>query len=154
MTANQEPLDLAKCMEIGQTCACYKVRKAARAITQLYDEALRPSGIRATQFSLLMATKVMGPVNVMKLAKATVMDRTTLSRNLKLLQKRGMVTIKPGEDQRLREIALTAQGEKALQQALPLWQEAQDRVAAGLGKEKTENLLNDLAALIYQVCKG
>ena len=85
-----------------------KVRKAARAVTKLYEEVLRPIGLRATQFSLLMATRVMGPVTVVKLAQVTVMDRTTLTRNLQILEKRGLIAIKPGEDRREREINLTA----------------------------------------------
>ena len=103
-----KPLEIAKCKEIGRTCACFKVRKAARAITKLYEEVLRPSGLRATQFSLLMATRVMGPVTVLNLSQVTVMDRTTLTRNLQILKKRGLITIKPGEDRREREINLTA----------------------------------------------
>ena len=80
-----------------RTCACYKVRKAARAVTKLYEEVLRPVGLRATQFSLLMATRVLGPVTVVKLAQVMVMDRTTLTRNLQILEKRGLITIKPGK---------------------------------------------------------
>jgi len=141
-------LDITKCREIGRTCACYKVRKAARAVTKLYEEVLRPIGLRATQFSLLMATRVMGPVTVVKLAKVTVMDRTTLTRNLQILEKRGLITIKPGEDRREREVNLTAVGMEVLTKAVPLWEEAQDRVQKGLGEERLHNLLGDLSEMI------
>lgn len=141
-------LDLAKCKEIGRTCACYQVRKAARAVTKLYEEVLRSIGLRATQFSLLMATRVMGPVTVVKLAQVTVMDRTTLTRNLQILEKRGLIEIKPGEDRREREVALTASGMEVLTKAVPLWEEAQERVKKALGEEKLGNLMSGLSEMI------
>jgi DNA-binding MarR family transcriptional regulator len=143
-----KPLEIAECQEIGRTCACFKVRKAARAITNLYEEALRPSGLRATQFSLLMATRVMCPVTVVKLAQVMVMDRTTLTRNLEILEKRGLITIKPGEDRREKEINLTAVGMEVLAKAIPLWAEAQERVKKGLGEERLQNLLGDLSEMV------
>ena len=141
------PLETAECKEIGRTCACFKVRKAARAITKLYEEMLRPSGLRATQFSLLMATRVMGPVTVVKLAEIMVMDRTTLTRNLQILEKRRLITIKRGEDRREREVTLTAAGMEVLTKAVPLWEEAQNRVEEGLGEERLQNLLGDLSEM-------
>lgn len=141
-------LELAKCKKIGRTCACFKVRKAARAVTKLYEEVLRPIGLRATQFSLLMATRVMGPVTVVKLAQVTVMDRTTLTRNLQVLEKRGLITINPGEDRRVREVALTSSGMEVLVKAVPLWEEAQGRIKQGLGEEKMHNLLDNLSEMI------
>ena len=142
------PLEIAECKEIGRTCACFKVRKAARAITKLYEEVLRPSGLRATQFSMLMVTRVMGPVTVVKLAQVMVMDRTTLTRNLQILEKRGLIMIKPGEDRREREVNLTAEGMEVLTKAIPLWEEAQERVQKGLGEERLHNLLGDLSDMI------
>ena len=143
-----KPLEIAECKEIGRTCACFKVRKAARAITKLYEEVLRPSGLRATQFSLLMATRVMGPVTVLNLAQVTVMDRTTLTRNLQILEKRGLITIKPGEDRREREVNLTDEGMEVLTKAIPLWEEAQERIRKGMGEERLQNLLDDLSEMI------
>ena len=143
-----KPLEIAQCKEIGRTCACFNVRKAARAITKLYEEVLRPSGLRATQFSLLMTTRVMGPVTVVKLAQVTVMDRTTLTRNLQILEKRGLITIKPGEGRREREVSLTAAGLEVLTEAVPLWEEAQKRVKKGLGAERLHNLMSDLSKMI------
>jgi DNA-binding MarR family transcriptional regulator len=141
------PLETAKCREIGQTCACFNVRKAARAITKLYEEVLQPSGLRATQFSLLMATRVMGPVTVVKLAQVMVMDRTTLTRNLQILETRGLITIRPGEDRREREVTLTAAGMEVLTKTVPLWEKAQNRVEEGLGEERLQNLLGDLSEM-------
>ena len=141
-------LEIAECKEIGRTCACFKVRKAARAITKLYEEVLRPSGLRATQFSLLMATRVMGPVTVVKLARVMVMDRTTLTRNLEVLENRGLISIKSGEDRREREVNMTDVGMEVLTKAIPLWEEAQERVRKGLGEERLQNLLGDLSEMI------
>jgi DNA-binding MarR family transcriptional regulator len=143
--------EMALCTEIGRTCACFKVRKAARAITKLYEEVLRPSGLHSTQFSLLMAARVMGPVTVVNLAKVTVMDRTTLTRNLQILERLRLITIKPGEDRREREVNLTAAGMEALAKAVPLWKEAQDRVKKALGEEKMGDLMDGLSEMISRL---
>jgi len=143
-----ELLEMSRCRDIGRACACFKVRKAARTITRIYEEVLRPIGLRSTQFSLLMATRILGPVTVVKLAQITVMDRTTLTRNLQILEKRRLIEIKPGEDRREREVTLTALGMEVLAKAVPLWEEAQDRVRQGLGEEKMRNLMDDLSEMI------
>jgi DNA-binding MarR family transcriptional regulator len=145
---NFKPLTMAKCKEISKTCACFKVRKAARAITNLYDEAFRPIGLRATQCALLVATRILAPVTVVNLAQALVMDRTTLTRNLKVLEKRNLIEIKPGEDRRERQVNLTATGMEVLAKAIPLWEAAQERVRQGLGEEKMHNLLDNLSEMI------
>ncbi len=74
-------------------CTCFNLRKAARAVTQTYDKALKPSGLRATQFSLLRMVAKLGPVGIKDLAKALVIERTTLGRNLKVLSDRGLLEI-------------------------------------------------------------
>ena len=100
MSIKPKSLDKASCLEMGRTCLCFNIRKAARAVTHLYDKFLRPAGRRATQFALLMAAKINGPVTLTRPAKITVMDRTTLTRNLVVLEKRGFITIEAGEDRR------------------------------------------------------
>jgi DNA-binding MarR family transcriptional regulator len=129
-------------------CTCLNLRKAARAVTQLYDEYLRPSGLRSTQFSLLMLIRGMGPIRITELAEAAVMDRTTLKRNLELLEREGLVRIEPGEDARVREVSLRAAAEDRLATALPLWQQAQAHVTRELGQRRTERLLGDLSAAV------
>jgi DNA-binding MarR family transcriptional regulator len=114
----------------------------------MYDEFLRPSGLRATQFSLLMMVRGMGPIRITDLADKAVMDRTTLKRNLELLAREKLVRIQPGEDARVREVSLTAAAEQRLTQALPLWQRAQAHVASELGRGRTERLLADLSATV------
>ena len=131
-----------------QECTCLNLRKATRAVTQLYDEALRSAGLRVTQFSLLAMTKAQEPVTVTKLAEALVMDRTTLTRNLKLLEKQNLVRIAPGVDRREHKISLTATGTRTLAAAFPLWETAQARLADGLGPDRLQRLLTDLSAAV------
>jgi len=125
-------------------CTCFNMRKATRAVTQLYDKALRPSGLRATQFSMLSVVQDRGPVGITDLAKALATDRTTLSRNLKPLLERGLLEIADGEDRRERLIAMTSNGGEALSQAVPLWHEVQTRVIKNLGRDRWTSLLDDL----------
>jgi len=129
-------------------CTCFNLRKAARAVTQMYDEFLRPSGIRATQFSLLMLVRGLGPIAISELAEKAVMDRTTLKRNLELLERDGLVRIQPGEDARVREVSLTARAHERLAEALPLWHRAQTHVTSELGQGRFDRLLLDLSAAV------
>ena len=137
----------------GRACACGNLRKAARAVTQLYDEALRPTGLRATQFGILAATMALGPVTVTKLAERTVTDRTTLTRNLRLLAKKGLIRIQTGNDRREREVTLTDRGREALAKGYPFWQKAQTHVVKGLGEERWKSLREGLSAVV-SVARG
>ncbi len=125
-------------------CTCLSLRKAARAVTQMYDEALRPSRLRATQLSLLFSVEHAGPRGITELAKMLVMDRTTLTRNLKPLLDQKLLEVIHGPDRRQRPIAITPKGRDALAGALPLWQEVQVRLADGLGRSRWRGLLGDL----------
>ena len=129
-------------------CVCGSLRKAARAVTQLYDEALRPTGLRVTQFGILGATMAMEPVTVSRLAEATVTDRTTLTRNLKLLEKQNLIRVNSGNDRREREVTLTDQGREAVAKAYPLWQKAQRHVVKSLGEERWKALRQELSAVV------
>ena len=114
-------------------CACHTLRKTARAVTQFYDGALRPAGLRATQFTVLLAAARTGGATMTELAEALVVDRTTLTRNLKPLRERGLIESITGEDRREKHIAITAKGREALERAAPAWREAQARIAGRLG---------------------
>jgi DNA-binding MarR family transcriptional regulator len=118
----------AELAEVAAGCACRNLRRTARAVTQLYDETLRPSGLRITQFTLLVAAALSEPVPITRLADAVSLDRTTLVRDLKPLTERGLVEIAAGEDRRMRMVRLTGQGREAIGRAYPLWQQAQARV--------------------------
>ena len=125
-------------------CTCFGLRKAARAVTQMYDQALKPTGLRTTQFSLLAVTDRVGPRGMAELAEHLVMDRTTLTRNLKPLLDRGLLERVEGEDRRRRAVAITAKGRAALAQALPYWREVQGQMADSLGRSRWWRLLGDL----------
>jgi DNA-binding MarR family transcriptional regulator len=129
-------------------CTCLNLRQAARAVTQFYDDHLRPTGLRTTQFSLLVMIHEAGPVSITQLAHWAVMDRTTLKRNLELLRRDGLVRIGTGADARVREVELTRAAREKLAAALPYWGEAQARITAKLGKVRGERLLTDLSAAV------
>lgn len=148
MKKTDEILEPGKVAEMGKLCVCFNTRKAARAVTQLYDEVLKPTGLRVTQLALLPAVKILGPVTVKKLARAAVMDRTTLTRNLKPLEKNGLVRIEPGDDLRERKVTLTDLGSKKLQEAYPLWEKAQETITGRLGEEGLDHLLRGLSELV------
>ncbi len=132
-------------------CACFNIRRAARVVTQTYDDAFRPLGIRATQFSLLAATLFRGPVTIGELADATDTDRTTLTRNLRLLEKNGWVRTRPGDDRRERVIRITPRGRAIVKRGLPVWKKTQQRVVRALGEDRFHRLLSDLRAVTEAV---
>jgi DNA-binding MarR family transcriptional regulator len=132
-----------------RNCVCFNLRKAARAVTQVYDDILRPTGLRATQHSLLYVIQLSGTVSVSTLAERAVMDRTTLARNLDLLEREGLVRIQAGaEDARVREVSLTPAAKKKLAAALPYWEKAQAQVTGKLGTGRSGQLLSDLVATV------
>ena len=133
---------------MDQACACFNIRRAARAITQFYDEVLRPTGLGANQLSLLAVVSHLGPLTVNRLAEAALMDRTTVTRNLKPLANQDFLRIYPGEDRREREVSLTRKGKGVLKRAYPLWKRAQARMMKGLGPQRFGRLVNDLSAVV------
>ena len=146
--------DTTKLKEIARACACANLRKAARAVTQVFDEALDSSGLRVTQFTLLVTSRLAGETPVTELAERMVMDRTTLSRNLKPLVRKGLLEVRPGEDGRMRLLRITPEGERMLGRAYPLWEQAQHEVVSALGEDRYEALLGDVAQAISLVAEG
>lgn len=126
-------------------CTCFNLRKASRVVTQLFDQVLQPSGVLANQFTLLAALSLAESVSITRLAQELVMDRTTLTRNLKPLEREGLIRIEPGQDQRVRVVSLTEKGQAALAKAQPLWQQAQAKVIEELGQDRWQTLLSHLA---------
>jgi len=106
------------------------------------------TGLEPTQYSLLVACSIANGVTVSKLAEIFAMDRSALSRNLAVMEKRGLLMVKPGDDRRTRKVTLTDAGRDALAQALPLWRAAQSKVEASFGAERLKHLLSELRALI------
>jgi DNA-binding MarR family transcriptional regulator len=123
-------------------CLCFRARRVSRALTRMYDEALRPLGIQATQLTLLNAVAMMGEEAAMgRLADVLAMDQTTLSRNLRPLEKAGLLALsRLPADRRVRVARLTPDGERRVEDALPLWRQAHARVVATLGEDAAAEL--------------
>ena len=126
---------------VAPACVCGRLRRAARALTQLYDDTMAPAGLRITQFSLLNTLARNGPQRITELAALALLDRTALSRNLEPLAAEGLVRIAAGRDARTREVSLTRAGEAALAKAMPYWRRAQVQVAQQLGQQKIDALV-------------
>lgn len=122
-------------------CLCLAARRASRAITREFDQALRMHGLRATQFTLLSALHVAGPKSIGDLAELLSADRTTLTRNLALAEQHGWVTLRadPG-DARSRIAVVTPKGSRLLRAALPAWCETQQRLVAKIGVQAAASL--------------
>jgi DNA-binding MarR family transcriptional regulator len=115
-------------------CTCLRLRKAARRITQIYDGYVEPFGLTITQFGLLAHLRVLDGISVGALAEKLVMDPTTLTRNLRPLERKGLVLLEPDpEDRRSRSLHLTDAGREALRAARPAWARAQRHVEEVLG---------------------
>jgi DNA-binding MarR family transcriptional regulator len=116
-------------------CFCLASRQAARKITRLYDSHMQKSGIRATQFTILSQLMLRGEMPVGKLAGFLGIERTTLTRNLALLETKKWISTKPGEDPRARMIAITAQGRGVVRRGFPYWAKAQAEAGKLLGAD-------------------
>jgi DNA-binding MarR family transcriptional regulator len=134
-----------------ETCTCANLRKATRAVTQEFDAALKPVGLKATQFSVLATLASRGDAPLTRLADALVMDRTTLTRNLKPLVKKGLIRIDHEADQRIRKVSLSETGKRVLGQARPHWERAQLRLVDKLGQARWSGFLTDLSATVAVV---
>ena len=129
-------------------CVAATLRMAARAVTRRYDDALRPSGLRTTQLSMLSRLREDGPLTVTALASRLALERTTVTRELDTLARRGLVSLATGDDRRTRVAAITAEGRAAMRVAVPLWREAQAATDELLGRERVERLLADLRVAV------
>jgi DNA-binding MarR family transcriptional regulator len=129
-------------------CACANLRRASRAVTQLYDAQLRPTGLTIAQFTLLQTISLTGQVTQSRLGQILVLDSTTLSRTLRLLErKRWIRRLRSGTDRRERQITLTRAGRALFKAAVPLWNRAQKLLLARLGRQRWKALLRELSAI-------
>lgn len=135
------------CAEMMGSCACEGLRRAARAVTGRYQQALAGTGVRATQLPILVAAYQAGPVPVTSLANALAMERTTLTRNLRGLERDGLVRVDDAEDGRVRPVVITEKGVRALEKAISAWRQAQADVRSTFGAARVGNLVAELAAL-------
>ena len=129
------------------TCHCILLRKASRKVSSYYDEALAPLGVNIAQFSLLRNVKRMAPVSLTDLAARVELDRSTVGRNAKVLERMGLVEIRPGKDQREATLTVSDAGHVVLREGAPLWDSVQDDIEARLGPDGAERLRELLEAL-------
>ncbi|MFC3229774.1 MarR family winged helix-turn-helix transcriptional regulator [Marinibaculum pumilum] len=129
----------------GGDCICFNLRKATRIVTRSYENAVKPLGLKATQFSILAALMGRPPVPMARLAEVMGLERTSLTRNLRPLESHGWVRVEsPAEDRRARRIAITEAGAEVVRQAVPLWRHAQDEAVARLQQEFGDDAWHDL----------
>jgi DNA-binding MarR family transcriptional regulator len=127
-------------LSMNQSCNCLSLRQATRRVTQLYDQALAPLDLRATQFSLLSQVERLGPVALNALAEAMVMDRATLGHNVRPLIARDLLRLDVGNDRRSREVSITPDGQDRLVQGQDLWRHAQQAFEDEIGAETAATL--------------
>lgn len=127
-----------------ENCTCFNVRRTARVITQFFDAEVRRHGMRPTQTPILGALQAKSGWGMAELSEWLGMDRTTLLRNLRPLQRDGLVRANGGGRGGHVQLEITAKGRKALAETLPAWRSAQDKVVATLGKERWLAIINDL----------
>ena len=125
-------------------CVGFNTRRATRLITQFYDKALAPTGLRSTQYSLLSVLSLMDEIFMQDLALVLAMDRTTLTRNLTPLLKKGLIKISVGRDRRARLINITPKGKESLESAFPYWKEAQSHILDSLGDSNWDQIMRGL----------
>lgn len=128
-------------------CVCAALRQVTRVVTKAYDDALRPSGLRAMQFNILMTIRGMGEPTVSDLVRYIGIDQTTLTRSLQTIERRGWVERIAVPDRRMRAFRITAKGLAALRKAEPLWAEVQARTIDRLGAEAWERIRSPLTDL-------
>jgi DNA-binding MarR family transcriptional regulator len=137
------------------TSICFNLalRKSTRLLTQFYEGWFNQLGLKVGQFSILRAVHYCKVTNNKQLQSILVIDQTTLSRNLKPLIRDGLLTLSPDpDDQRIKNISLSDQGEALYQEALPLWQSAQQELVKKLGEDNAQNILN-LSSLVVESFK-
>ncbi len=128
-------------------CACARVRRAARTLTDLYDDALEGTGLKVTQFSVLRTISRMEGASISELADELALDRSTLGRNLLPLVRRGLVRVSDGADLRQRSATLTLKARKLIEASLPAWERAQARVQKAMGEGGVRQLFELLEKL-------
>ncbi len=125
---------------MDSVCNCFSLRQATRRVTQLYDEALAPLDLRATQYSLLRQVAQRGPIALNPLAEIMVMGRATLGHNVRPLEQRGLLKLVVGQDRRSREVSITPAGKRLLAKSDTLWRQAQKAFEAEIGAKEAASL--------------
>jgi len=125
-------------------CVSYRLRRAGRIAAKFYDNALKPCGLRNTQFTLVASLHRLGETNIGDLSEALATDGTTLNRNLEILVRRGLIENVETDDARVRNVRLTELGHETFEEAIPLWREAQQQVLKTLEPESWKTMMAQL----------
>lgn len=136
--------------EVLAVCGSFNLRKASRALTQMFDEALQPTGLRSTQLVILLALARDGDVPMTRLSRELVLSPSTLSRNLRPLEREGLIRI-PSSTHRGKLVALTQDGRDAILRAAPYWQEVQERFVHQVGRDSWRDMTGRLNRLVEAV---
>jgi len=133
---------MSKASTVPLPCLSASFRRATRALTQHYEEALRPLGLKGTQFTLLQALSITGEVSQGKLGEILAIDSTTLTRTLAIMMRQGWIVSRPGEDRRERLLSLSKAGRAEYKRALPHWEKVQQELRAQFGDRRWNELFN------------
>lgn len=147
MSCDLPEIDQSKLAEMARTCACFNFRKASRSVTQLFDQILAPTGLRSTQLVILITTQLLGRSSIARLARELVMDRSTLTRNLKPLMNMGLLQFAQ-EGGKQKSVEVTIEGQAALLRAAPYWTQAQSQLVNRFGEESWNRIMTDLNAIV------
>lgn len=132
----------------GEACTCGELRKAARAITLLYDNAFKSSGLLSTQLGVLHTIYNSASITISELAGELGMDRTTLTRNLSVLERDGLINMSSGKDHRTKIVTITSKGRTSIAKAIPLWNEVQRKVKQQMGENSWRELMQNLGQFL------
>ena len=146
----KESPSVEECLAMGMTCAFHNLRRASRAVTQVYDAYFEEIGLKATQFTVLAALLYESegwPPTVTDLAETLVLEQSSLSRNLAVLERLGYITLVPGDDRRERIVTLTRPGRLALSRGYPVWKQAQTAVTEALESKELDTQIRSLRRL-------
>lgn len=138
---------LEKCLSETHSCVAYNLRKASRIVSKIYEKEMRGAPIHGPQFSLMIIIAKRGPQTITSLARDIGADRTTLTRNLRQLERKGVIEISAGKDDRTKAVTLSAAGEQAIRDSVPYWKKAQTKVLKALGEDRWARMLGDLSAV-------
>jgi DNA-binding MarR family transcriptional regulator len=146
--SNNDKLPFETTIEVRDTCLCLHLQRAARAVARRFDAALRPLGLTSGQFSLLMSLNRPEAASIGSISALLAMDRTTLTANLKPLERRGLVAVRSDDaDKRTRRLSLTAKGSTLLSAAVPVWRQTHAEIDGLLRASNAERLRADLRTL-------
>lgn len=148
-TPNHEIVPFDTTLFVRDQCLCLHAQRAARVVARRFDEALRPLGLKSGQFSLLMSLNRPHPPTLGSVSELLAMDRTTLTANLKPLERDGLIEVRPDEkDRRARRLVLTEKGQSLLVSAVPVWTRTHRAIESALAASVPDRLRADLVALL------